>query len=420
VEADPKLAKAHAALSRALLLWTHYEYVPAPSDAMQRAEAHAHQALALDPDSSEAHAALGTVLRDQKNKTGAASEYQRALELNPNNAAALWDYGVLLSSDPATERAAAALRNRLARIDPRSPILWQSRVFEVAKGGDSESAVRREVAKATDVLADDAEGLRLVGLAARVTGHAEETYRVCVAIARAGDTQSALFLAVRAWLLVDDFDRAQRAAEKLRQVGDATGRAVAGYLLQEIAGLKGDFKTWDRIEPEGKPPQGAKYFERVFWLSVQGRYQEAARDLERLGPPPESAIGGLGAGLVGDSQLLPALLRTYRATGRVAEADSMAQAYLERLRRDPDAALDLAALAANEGLKDEAVHALRGLFNRFPLIDFFHPELPWFKSLDGHPGYEQLMTERKRRIVLAHEGMLQLEAAAAGTALGSP
>jgi hypothetical protein len=360
------------------------------------------------------------VLRYQRNAAGATSEYRRALELNPNNAVALWDYIVLLGSDPANAKAQAELKERLARIDPRSPMLWQSRVFEAAESRGGDDAVSREVAKAISVLADDPAGLRLVGLAARITGHATAAYRVCVAIARAGDAQMALFLAVRTWILVDDLDRAQRTAEQLLQVGDETGRIVAGYLLREITGLKGDFAAWTRLERDAKPPPGSQDFERAFWLSVQGRNLEAAKALEGLGPLPDSAIGGLGSSLVGGGQLLPAVLRIYRATGREREADAMAQSYFGRLRADPLLALDLAALAANEGLKDEAVRTLRRRFGECPLVEFFHPGLPWFLNLAGYPGYDELLVERGRRIARAHAEMLELEAEAAGTALEPP
>jgi hypothetical protein len=127
----------------------------------------------------------------------------------------------------------------------------------------------------------------------------------------------------------------------------------------------------------------------------------------------------LGAGLLGQSQLLPAMLRIYRATGRGAEANALAQEYLTKLRQDknPFSRLDLAALAANEGLKDEAVDALSTLLEQYPLVDFFSPRLPWFRSLEGHPGYDQLIAERSRRIDKARAEMLQLEANAEGSVL---
>jgi TolB-like protein/tetratricopeptide (TPR) repeat protein len=425
VQADPNYVKAHAALSRALVLWDFYQWAPAPTDAMRRAEASAHRALSVDPQSSEAHAALGTVFRGTGNPAGAASEYKRALEINPNNAVALWDYLVLLGNDPATNRdpaknEVATLMDRYARLDPRSPILWQAKVSAASEGvGDTVPVV---VQDAVAMLADDVDGLRLVGLEARRTGYAPEAYRVSLAIEKAGDTQTAVFLAVRTWLLVDDYERARRSAEALPRVGDAMANEIAPNLLGEIAALSGDYTTWARyadLDPNSSVATCGP--ETAFWLAVQQRYAEGAKHLDGCDPVPEGAMGGLGAGLLGQSQLLPAMLRIYRATGRSAEANALAQQYLTRLRHqqneNPFSRLDLAALAANEGLKDEAVDALSTLFDHYPLVDFFSPRLPWFRSLERHPGYDRLMAERSRRVDKARAEMLRLEANAEGSVL---
>ena len=245
VQAAPNHVKAYAALSRALVLWDFYQWVPAPPDALRRAEAAAYRALAIDPQSSEAHAALGTVLRSAGNSTAAADEYERALELNPNNAVALWDFIVLLGNDPVAEKQVATLMERYGRLDPRSAILWQSRVFGASEG-EGEAAVPEVIEGAIAMLADDVPGLRLVGIAARRTGYAPEAYRVSLAIAKAGNAQWATFMAARTWLLVDDPERARRAAEALGRIDDATARQIAPFLLGEIAGLSGDFATWAR------------------------------------------------------------------------------------------------------------------------------------------------------------------------------
>jgi hypothetical protein len=126
----------------------------------------------------------------------------------------------------------------------------------------------------------------------------------------------------------------------------------------------------------------------------------------------------LGGALIDGRQGLPALLRTYRATGRVDEAQSLAARYLASLRSKAlndqvDShfrALDLAALAANEGYKDEAVAALRTAFEIAHLVWFFDPQLPWFRSLEGHPGYAEILTERQRRIDRARTEMIAIEA----------
>ena len=62
----------------------------------------------------------------------------------------------------------------------------------------------------------------------------------------------------------------------------------------------------------------------AFWLAVQERYAEAAAVYARIGPLPEDACCGWGVALLGGNQGLPALLRTYRATGRADEAQKLA------------------------------------------------------------------------------------------------
>jgi TolB-like protein len=419
VQADPNYAKAHAALSRALVLWPCCKL--RPPDRLQRAEASAHRALSIDPQSSEAHAALGMVFVHAGNVAGAISEYERALEINPNNTFAIWDFMVLLVNNPpaaATGEKIRTLKERYARLDPRSPVLWRARVEEAAEGvGDTVPVV---VQQAIAMLADDVDGLRLVGLTARYTGYAPEAYRVSLAIERAGDPQTALFVAIRNWLLVDDFERARRAAEEWGRIGGMDDRnGPDSYFLREIAGLSGDFTTWERYKDVKLHPKDPDCNPEIaFWLAVQERYAEAAPWLDRCDPAFEDdAINALGAMRAGGSQLLPAMLRIYRATGRGAEASTLAQEYLTQLREDPLSKLDLAALAANEGLKDEAVEALTALFDQYPLVNLFSPRLPWFRSLEGHAAYDRLLAERRRRIDKAHAEMLQLEATAEGSVL---
>ena len=114
------------------------------------------------------------------------------------------------------------------------------------------------------------------------------------------------------------------------------------------------------------------------------------------------------------------MLRTYRATGRADEAHKLATRYLASLRGPPPEpldedslhwrALDVAALAANEGYKDEAVAALRTAFELAHLVWLFDPQVPWFRSLEGHPGYAEVLAERQRRIDEARIEMRAIEA----------
>src|SRR5262245_61021058 len=83
---DPDYALAYAALAQAWLILPAYGG-GAPKDCVPPAEAAAEKALALDETSPDAHAALG-MLRSgyQFDFPGGRKEYERALQLNPNDA----------------------------------------------------------------------------------------------------------------------------------------------------------------------------------------------------------------------------------------------------------------------------------------------------------------------------------------------
>jgi len=156
-----------------------------------------------------------------------------------------------------------------------------------------------------------------------------------------------------------------------------------------------------------------------FWLAVQGQYAEAAEVYARAGPLLDTQANAPGEGAHACSAATPALLRTYRAMGRTDEAQSLATRCLEVLRRryedeegtprDTDTAFALAALAANEGYKDEAVRALDNNIERKPLEPFFDPRLPWYRNLAGHPGYADYLAERQRRMEQARAEMESIQ-----------
>ena len=414
LQLDPDYAKAYAGLSRSLMLW---QFFPSPPpDAQKRAEAAAYRALAIDPELSEGHAALGTALREH-DPARAEELYKRALELNPNNVAALWDYNTTLNH---TRRDAdqAALMARVRKLDPRLAIAWASVIASLISDGKIEE-FRTEYAQALAALADDPDGLNLVARAARIYGRAPEAYRAAFAIERAGNLDLALLPgAVVPLEQIEDNSRARALDELARRRGLDPARVLQHSL--SLAGASADWRAMDAIARDiaaSGLTDPASVGLIAFWLAVQERYAEAAAVYARIDPRPEGF--GWRAGFLDGSQGLPALLRTYRATGRADEAQKLAIRYLASLRGPPPPeeqgeahwrALDLAALAANEGYKDEAVTALRTAFKLAHLVWGFDPQLPWFRSLEGHPGYAEVLAERQRRIDQARTEMRAIEA----------
>jgi len=120
---DPKYALAYAGLADAYALLPTYTSAPR-RDAMSKAKEAAIKALQLDPNLSEGHAALGEILSSGDiDLAASAREYQRAIELQPNNATAHHWYGngPLISLGRFDE--AIAENKRAAELDPLSPII---------------------------------------------------------------------------------------------------------------------------------------------------------------------------------------------------------------------------------------------------------------------------------------------------------
>ena len=119
LDLDPKLALAWSELSRAYsnqagLGWD------AVADGYRRSREAAEQALALEPDLSEAHARLGWIrMVYDWDRRGAEASFHRALELAPGNSLALRMSGVLAEELGRFEEAIEFFRRALEQ-DPLS------------------------------------------------------------------------------------------------------------------------------------------------------------------------------------------------------------------------------------------------------------------------------------------------------------
>ena len=409
---DPRFAKAHAALARALLIWLEQAVVPPPADAEKRAEAEIYKALALDPSSSEAYASLCALLYRAEH-ADAEANCKRALDLNPNNTTALW-----LLHDHLRPDDADVVLTRLAQLDPASLRFWRAHIRTAfwQGGGD---AYKKEFDRALPFFSADPDALNLLGRSARTRGFAAQALHASLLIERAGNLDLAAFSTIVPLMLVDNEPRAKLMADWLRRRDPL--QDIALWFALELAVLTADRKSVDALTAElslrhAANPQGLGGV--AFWLAVQGRYAEAAEVYARAGPLLDINSNTPGEGAHACSASTPALLRTYRAMGRTDEAQRLATRCLALLRgryeeedtpRDSDTALALAALAANEGYKDEAVRALRTNVERKPLELFFDPRLPWYRNLEGHPGYADYLAERQRRMEQARAEMESIQ-----------
>jgi adenylate cyclase len=436
VRLDPDFARAQAHLANTLLFGWLYEdaqETPESTVILRRAESAAHKALALDPELSEAHGAYANLLRTT-GRPGAEEQYKRALELNPNNAASWHDYAVYLAGLGGRDEESRRATLRALELDPRQPATWANYLHDL--GGDpNDPGWRAEYERALRVVGDMPFAIdRFTMPALSTPGFPIVVMEAAAAKRQVPSVQNLppWINRCRAWLAVDP----QRAREALPASANYTRHRnvdMEGLRLlieADILGTLGDFagveRNLEQVRERGWRDESLVSSVAAFWHAVQGRYDEAAAELAQAGSIPEFRIPPLLGGDATYGLMETAQVRIYRESGRKSEADEIVSDLLKRLRTERKAVgegcvlegdryanwMRYASLAANEGLKEEAVDALGGAMRCGELPPVFLPQLPWFRALDGYAPYEALKREREARIERIRPELLRIEAEA--------
>jgi TolB-like protein/lipoprotein NlpI len=121
LDRDPDFAAAHAGLAEAYALMPWYDLGDWRSS-LEAAEQSARRALLIDSTSARAHVALANVSRDMWEWTAAGEHYARAVQLAPNDAETLHQYGQYLSM-VGRHDAALEQTDLYVELDPLSPIM---------------------------------------------------------------------------------------------------------------------------------------------------------------------------------------------------------------------------------------------------------------------------------------------------------
>jgi serine/threonine protein kinase/tetratricopeptide (TPR) repeat protein len=128
IDSDPSYALAYAGLADAYSVAPPYTGMD-PQQASMQALAAARKALELDPQLAEAHGAMAGVLANGLKYSESGKEFQRALELAPNDPHLHYFYGFLhLLPMGQIESALAEIHGALA-MDPLSPIINANYAF---------------------------------------------------------------------------------------------------------------------------------------------------------------------------------------------------------------------------------------------------------------------------------------------------
>jgi TolB-like protein/Tfp pilus assembly protein PilF len=131
----PDYADAHALLARTLGNLTQYTTLSL-RDALPEVREEAHKALQLDPGNVDAILALASADLFEGKNAEAREGFQRAIALDPSNAAAHLDYGLLLPPKPALAETLEAVR-----LDPDNATAQNNLVTNYMNLGEYKNAL---------------------------------------------------------------------------------------------------------------------------------------------------------------------------------------------------------------------------------------------------------------------------------------
>jgi TolB-like protein/Flp pilus assembly protein TadD len=170
IELDPTYALAYAGLADC---YYRLSNVYAPThEAMPKVKAAAMRALEIDPNLSEAHAALGLVkMFYELDWAGAEREFRQAIETNPNYSIAHQRLGLYFNLLGRFDEARQELE--IARqLDPLSPQVYGSIGLTFFLAGDYEQALV-EMQKTLEMGRNHVPTLYLLGRIYEQTGHSD-------------------------------------------------------------------------------------------------------------------------------------------------------------------------------------------------------------------------------------------------------
>jgi tetratricopeptide (TPR) repeat protein/TolB-like protein len=302
LEADPRFARAHAALGRAF--WVRYEETGDATWADKARDA-VQEALRLSPEDADTRLSLSIVSEGRGKPAEALEEVRKSLALRPNSDEALRELAYLLVDAGKVEEARDAARHALA-LRPSygenySALGWVE--YVAGRFADAAVAYRRQ----TELQPDNAHAFQMLGTSLMMQGDlagAVPPYRESVRLAPDGRAWANLGYVYYAQGKLPDAIRAYEEAVRVepasgtirRSLGDARAKAA------DAAGARAEWSAavdLSRAALEVNPHEPRQLKNVAVCLAKLGRREEALQAAQAtLAAGPALADSHYGAAVV--------------------------------------------------------------------------------------------------------------------------
>jgi TolB-like protein/predicted Zn-dependent protease len=234
---DPNYALAYGGLAQTYIVFSAFNG-GAPADSFPQAEAAAKKALALDPSLSDALTALASCKASYEFKFGdAMKEYERVIQLNPNDATAHhWLAVDTFASTGQYVRELAEMKRAL-ELDPLSLIINSNLGVAYIHGGRLDEAIA-QLRKTIEMDSTFYVARCHYGSALELQGKTAEAIEQYEKAAAITDDPIALGLLGHLYAMVGRKDEARKILGQLREL--RTQRYTAAYTLALVALGLGD------------------------------------------------------------------------------------------------------------------------------------------------------------------------------------
>ncbi|NND44235.1 MAG: tetratricopeptide repeat protein, partial [Xanthomonadales bacterium] len=369
LEHDPTFAPAYAAIADSMLLLSSYGNI-SQVQAIERAQPMIEKALALDPESAEAFAALGLARWQIGQLDSAESSLRQAVTLNPDYIPAhLW-LGGLLGEQGRVPEQGVVLQEAMA-LDPLNELLAINYAGNLYVQGNYEAA--RDLLIGLVRIKPDSPTL-LRTLAGYAAGHGDlvEAWEYADrSFALEPESPAVIITMAKAWMELGELERAEAVLQTGMEL--ASDNADLKSLYFQLMLVTGRVEEAERIVREqfGDDPAGLPDRFQRFYHFQMGIVRAVTGDLEAARDRFEQAIDPeLRPGFDGDqvfsltmaSFLNGELGDTERATQRLAEAE-------RAVRRARLNGVDDAGIYYTEAilhvLRDEPEQAIADLQNAY-------------------------------------------------------